>query len=128
VKASYYVSFSRLAVTGEINGQAVTGAAWMDHEWFTHQLESSQTGWDWFSVQLDNGGDLMRFQLRRRDGGIDPDSSGAYIDKQGRARHLRRGAAGAGADGGAQRSCVLGRGRHVFRLGERGRLSGDDWV
>jgi predicted secreted hydrolase len=90
-KASYYVSFSRLAVTGEINGQAVTGASWMDHEWFTHQLESSQTGWDWFSVQLDDGADLMLFQLRRRDGGIDPYSSGTYIDKQGRARHLRRG-------------------------------------
>jgi predicted secreted hydrolase len=90
-KASHYVSFPRLAVTGEINGQAAEGLAWMDHEWFTHQLESAQVGWDWFSAQFDNGADLMLFQLRRRDRNSDPYSSGTYIDGQGRARHLRRG-------------------------------------
>jgi predicted secreted hydrolase len=90
-KASYYVSFSRLAVAGDINGRAVEGTAWMDHEWFTHQLEPAQVGWDWFSAQLDDGADVMLFQLRRRDGSIDPYSSGTYIDRQGRARHLRRG-------------------------------------
>ena len=90
-KASYYVSFPRLAVTGEINSRGVEGTAWMDHEWFTHQLESTQAGWDWFSAQLADGADLMLFQLRRRDGGIDPYSSGTYIDRQGRAHHLRRG-------------------------------------
>jgi predicted secreted hydrolase len=90
-KASYYVSFPRLAVTGEINGRAVTGTAWMDHEWFTHQLESTQAGWDWFSAQLADGSDLMVFQLRRRDGTIDPYSSGTYIDPQGHARHLKAG-------------------------------------
>jgi predicted secreted hydrolase len=90
-KASHYVSFPRLAVTGEINGHTVEGLAWMDHEWFTHHLDGAQVGWDWFSAQLDNGADLMLFQLRRRDGGIDPHSSGTYIDRQGRARHLRHG-------------------------------------
>jgi predicted secreted hydrolase len=90
-KASYYVSFPRLAVSGEINGRRVEGTAWMDHEWFTHQLESAQAGWDWFSAQLDDGADVMLFQLRRRDGSIDPYSSGTYIDRQGRARHLRSG-------------------------------------
>jgi predicted secreted hydrolase len=90
-KASHYVSFSRLGVKGEINGRTVEGTAWMDHEWFTHQLESTQVGWDWFSAQLDEGADIMLFQLRRRDGSIDPYSSGTYIDRQGRARHLKRG-------------------------------------
>jgi len=90
-KASHYVSFPRLAVTGEINGRTLEGTAWMDHEWFTHQLEKTQVGWDWFSAQLDDGSDLMLFQLRRRDGSIDPYSSGTWIDRQGRARHLRRG-------------------------------------
>jgi predicted secreted hydrolase len=90
-KASHYVSFPRLGVTGEINGRRVDGTAWMDHEWFTHQLEKTQAGWDWFSAQLDDGSDVMLFQLRRRDGGIDPYSSGTYIDRQGRARHLKRG-------------------------------------
>ncbi len=91
-KASHYVSFSRLEVSGsvEIEGasHAVRGIAWMDHEWFTHQLDASQVGWDWFSIQLDDGRDLMLFELRTKSGGIDPYSSGTYIDAHGAARHL----------------------------------------
>jgi predicted secreted hydrolase len=90
-KASHYVSFPRLEVSGQVNGREVKGIAWMDHEWFTHQLESEQVGWDWFSAQLDDGADVMLYQIRRRDGSIDPFSSGTYIDRQGRARHLQRG-------------------------------------
>src|SRR5581483_11612447 len=89
-KASHYVSFPRLEVSGKINGVAVTGLAWMDHEWFTHQLEPNQQGWDWFSVQLDDGSELMLFQLRTVGGGIDPYSSGTYVARDGRARHLTR--------------------------------------
>ena len=66
------------------------GTAWMDHEWFTHQLETSQRGWDWFSVQLENRADLMLFDLRRTDGATDPYSSGTYIAPDGRATHLQR--------------------------------------
>jgi len=91
-KASYYVSFPRLDVKGSISASGtryqVTGTAWMDHEWFTHQLESAQAGWDWFSVQLDNRTELMLFQLRRKDGSIDPYSSGTYVDPAGVAHHL----------------------------------------
>jgi predicted secreted hydrolase len=90
-EASHYVSFSRLAVEGELNGAAVTGTAWMDHEWFSNQLGPDQRGWDWFSVQLDDGTELMLFELRRHDGTIDPHSSGTYVARDGRARHLRRG-------------------------------------
>jgi predicted secreted hydrolase len=62
----------------------------MDHEWFTHQLEPGQVGWDWFSIQLDDRTDLMLFQLRREDGTVEPYSSGTHIDSQGRPRHLSR--------------------------------------
>src|SRR5579875_1199415 len=89
-QASYYVSFPRLAVEGTLNGAAVTGSAWMDHEWFTSQLAKNQVGWDWFSIQLDNGADLMLFRLRRADGSIDPHSAGTYIDPAGRASHLKQ--------------------------------------
>jgi predicted secreted hydrolase len=89
-KASYYVSFPRLDVAGTLNGAFVSGTAWMDHEWFTHQLEANQQGWDWFSVQLDSGADLMLFQLRRTGGDIDPFSSGTYIAPDGRTSHLKR--------------------------------------
>ena len=60
----------------------------MDHEWFTHQLGDGEIGWDWFSVQLDNQTELMLFQLRRKDGSIDPHSSGTYIDAAGAAHHM----------------------------------------
>jgi len=89
-KASYYVSFPRLAVEGTLNGFPVTGSAWMDHEWFTYQLEAGQRGWDWFSVQFASGSELMLFQLRHTDGAIAPFSSGTYIAADGRATHLRQ--------------------------------------
>jgi predicted secreted hydrolase len=88
-KASYYVSFPRLDVSGTMDGAEVTGSAWMDHEWFTHQLEANQQGWDWFSVQLESGAELMLFHLRRTDGAIDAYSSGTYIAPDGRATHLK---------------------------------------
>lgn len=89
-KASHYVSFPRLDVAGTLNGAEVAGTAWMDHEWFSHQLEANQQGWDWFSAQLEPGGELMMFQLRRSDGAIDDYSSGTYIAPDGRATHLKR--------------------------------------
>jgi predicted secreted hydrolase len=89
-KASYYVSVPRLAVDGVLNGVAVSGLAWMDHEWFTHQLEANQQGWDWFSVQLGDGAEFMLFQLRHTDGTIDPFSSGTYIAPDGHSTHLKR--------------------------------------
>ena len=90
-KASYYVSFPRLTADGRINGADVAGSAWMDHEWFTEQLDASEQGWDWFSVQLENGDDLMLFDLRRTDGTIDPYSAGTFITRDGRPIHLKHG-------------------------------------
>lgn len=89
-RASYYVSFPLLTVSGTINTTPVTGVAWMDHEWFTEQLAPDQVGWDWFSVQLDDRTELMLFELRRKDGSIDPYSSGTLIDAGGATKHLRR--------------------------------------
>lgn len=92
-RASHYVSFPRLGVNGRLvlrgAPREISGTAWMDHEWFTQQLDATQTGWDWFSVQLEDRTELMLFELRRKDGGIDSYSSGTWIDRNGRARHLR---------------------------------------
>jgi len=84
--ASYYVSFPLLAVEGSLNGAAVTGTAWMDHEWFSNLLDDSTQGWDWFSAQLDNHTELMLFQLR----GKEAYASGTYIGADGQAVHLQR--------------------------------------
>ena len=92
--ASHYISFTRLAATGSIllDGKsfALSGLAWMDHEFFTHQLSPEQAGWDWLSLQLDDRTELMLFRLRRKDGGIDPFSAGTYVDAQGNSTHLRK--------------------------------------
>jgi predicted secreted hydrolase len=60
----------------------------MDHEFFTHQLSADQAGWDWMSVQLDDGTELMLFHIRRKDGSIDSHSSGTFVDHKGGSTHL----------------------------------------
>jgi predicted secreted hydrolase len=91
--ASYYISLTRLATSGKLklNGEKfeVSGLAWMDHEFFTHQLESDQVGWDWLSLQLEDNTDLMLFRIRRKDGLLDPFSAGTYVDAHGKTTHLR---------------------------------------
>ena len=91
-RASHYISLTRLAAKGaiELKGKKieVTGLAWMDHEFFTHQLEPGQQGWDWLSLQLENNTELMLFHIRRKDGSIDPFSAGTYVDAQGKSTHL----------------------------------------
>jgi predicted secreted hydrolase len=93
--ASHYVSSTRLGTVGTIaiddEKFAVQGLSWMDHEFGTSFLEPNQVGWDWFSVQLDDGRDLMFFQLRRADGAVDPNSSGTLIEADGRSQQLRSG-------------------------------------
>ncbi len=91
-RASHYISLTRLVTHGTLtlDGKQypVDGLSWMDHEFFTHQLEADQVGWDWFSLQFDDGTELMLFRIRRKDGTIDPYSSGTYVDARGHATHL----------------------------------------
>lgn len=93
-RASHYYSGTRLATRGTLTlggeRREVAGESWFDHEWATNQLTPEQAGWDWFSLQLDDGTELMLYQMRLRDGGIDPHSSGTWIDAGGNTRHLTR--------------------------------------
>lgn len=93
--ASHYYSMTRLLARGTIRagGDALrcTGQAWMDHEFSTSILGREQEGWDWFSLQFDDGTELMLYQMRNRDGSIDRASSGSRIDRQGRVELLRSG-------------------------------------
>jgi predicted secreted hydrolase len=90
--ASHYISLTRLATSGSIalNGKTfqVSGLAWMDHEFFTHQLENEQIGWDWFSVQFADNTELMLFRIRRKDGSLDPFSAATFVDARGKSSHL----------------------------------------
>ncbi|MGD9597251.1 MAG: lipocalin-like domain-containing protein [Steroidobacteraceae bacterium] len=72
--ASYYYSEPQLGVRGEIardgRRDAVTGEAWLDHEWSSEPLEPGAVGWDWVGLNLADGGALMAFRIRDRDGGV----------------------------------------------------------
>ncbi len=93
--ASYYFSQTRLASQGTLQmGEQtfkVQGTSWMDHEFSTSALSTGQVGWDWFSIQLKDGSELMVFQMRGEDGSIDPFSSGTWIAPDGSTRHLEKG-------------------------------------
>jgi predicted secreted hydrolase len=85
--ASHYYSFTRLTTRGrlEVDGEAfdVTGISWMDHEFGSSFLEADQAGWDWFSIQLNDGTDLMVYTLRDLDGRADIRSSGTVVTSEG---------------------------------------------
>jgi len=91
-QASHYISFTRLLTSGsiELEGKSyqVEGTSWMDHEFFTHQLEANESGWDWLSLQLDDDTELMLYRFRHKDGSVDPFSAGTYVDGQGKSTFL----------------------------------------
>ena len=63
--APYYFSQTRLSASGTINIESdsfdVSGLAWLDREWSTSALEKSESGWDWFSIQLSDNREIMVF-------------------------------------------------------------------
>lgn len=71
-QASYYYSQPHLATRGslQLKGErfAVTGKAWLDHEWSDELLHPSAVGWDWIGMNLDDGSALTAFRLRDKEG------------------------------------------------------------
>ncbi len=84
-QASYYYSLTSLQATGTLTFQGVShqvqGLAWMDHEFGSSMLLAGQVGWDWFSLQLDDGSELMVSYLRRKDGTFER-AFGSFISKE----------------------------------------------
>ncbi|BFT95118.1 MAG: lipocalin-like domain-containing protein [Minisyncoccus archaeiphilus] len=64
-KTSYYYSLTRLETKGivKINKkwEQVEGLSWMDHQWAQTPL-TEEDQWTWFSIQLDNGTDILCFE------------------------------------------------------------------
>jgi predicted secreted hydrolase len=94
-RASYYYSFTRLKTEGELEiagkNEKLQGQSWMDHEFGSNQLAEDQLGWDWFSIQLDNNIEMMLYLMRRKDGSVDPHSSGTLVYANGSTRRLALG-------------------------------------
>jgi predicted secreted hydrolase len=94
-ESSYYVSFTDCGTSGAItpaNGRApieVTGTSWFDHEFSSNMLAKDQAGWDWVSLHLSDGRDLMVYLIRRADGAAD-NVSGTLVEPGGATRSLAR--------------------------------------
>jgi predicted secreted hydrolase len=89
--ASLYLSLTRLATQGtlSIGGQVfhVRGESWMDEERGSSQLAPDQVGWDWWSLRLSDGRDLMLYALRRGDGSASW-RTGTLVERDGSVRLL----------------------------------------
>ena len=72
--ASYYYSEPQLAASGRLvlhgREHPVRGRAWLDHEWMSEDLEPGLVGWDWLGINFDDGGAVMAYRMRARDGSI----------------------------------------------------------
>jgi len=92
--ASYYFSFTRIDTRGTVTLPSgpldVTGSSWKDHEWSTSALGENEVGWDWFALQLDDGREIMFYQLRREDGSQSPFTGGTLVNADGTYRHITR--------------------------------------
>lgn len=90
--ASYYYSVVQQPTQGTIVVQgepfAVSGSSWTDHEFATRPLSQGTQGWDWFSLQLEDGSALMLYGLRSNDASDLPESSGTYVNPEGKVLHL----------------------------------------
>jgi predicted secreted hydrolase len=78
--ASHYYSRPQLNVTAQIKMKEksskakqdsltkYSGVGWLDHEWSSSLLMSGAVGWDWFGINLLNGGSIMAFRIRDQAG------------------------------------------------------------
>jgi predicted secreted hydrolase len=82
---SYYYSSTRATVTGTIVDHGlsmpVTGEAWKDRQWGNF-IVTPGGGWDWYSLQLDDGSDIMLFLLRDAAGSSTP-AYGSFVGPDG---------------------------------------------
>lgn len=91
--SSHYITYTRLNMAGNIQlaiGESVKirGQAWMDHEFSSSHLSDHQIGWDWASIQLHDGTEIMVYSMRRKDGKVDPYSVLNEIDESSNVRSL----------------------------------------
>ncbi len=84
--SSYYYSRTHMDVTGTIIDHTqslhVTGLAWMDHQWGNF-LTIGGSGWDWYSLQLKNGTEMMIYLIRDPSGTL-ISTYASYIDQTGK--------------------------------------------
>ncbi len=70
--ASHYVSIPQWPLAGNVTvhgrRHTASGHGWFDHEWSSELMHPEAAGWDWTGINLDDGGAVMLFRMRRKDG------------------------------------------------------------
>ena len=82
---SYYYSYTRLQASGTVKTSegefGVSGIGWMDHQWGDFNGNAFK-GWDWWSMQFDDGYEIMLSQLRDWNNVV-VGGMGTIVDPQG---------------------------------------------
>lgn len=90
---TFYYTRPRLEISGTVTfdgvARPVSGTGWMDHQW--GNFVSRQVGWDWMSLQLDDGSELMAVLVWDPEGRQPFTSYGTFIATDGTVRHLEVG-------------------------------------
>jgi predicted secreted hydrolase len=91
--ATYYYSWPRQETVGQLilRGEKINvfGTSWFDHQWGDFFVLGKPAGWQWFALQLDDGGSLMITEARGIDGEV-VDTYGTYMTPDGEVTHLTR--------------------------------------
>jgi predicted secreted hydrolase len=90
--ASWYFSYTDLETEGSLRVGKETfrlnGKSWFDREISSGIMGKDEKGWDWFGIQLDDGREIMLYVIRKSDGSVDRYSSGTFVYRDGRSKHL----------------------------------------
>ncbi len=87
---TYYYSRTRLETSGTLSiagvPHAVTGLSWMDHQW--GDFTTLNIGWDWLSLNLDDGSDLTVSLVWDRESRRPISSYGTFVPPDSPEIHL----------------------------------------
>ena len=87
---TYYYSRTRLETSGTVSvdgvSHAVNGISWMDHQW--GDFTTMGIGWDWLSLNLDDGSDLTVSVVWEQAGHKPISTYGTYVPANSAPIHL----------------------------------------
>ncbi|MBX9690007.1 MAG: hypothetical protein K2X27_25070, partial [Candidatus Obscuribacterales bacterium] len=90
--SSQYYSYTNLKTEGVLSvGGApsqVQGVTWMDHEFMSDPSLNKGLAWEWFSMQVDDGSELMLYRFPGKDGMPNKYSCGTLVNKDGTQEHI----------------------------------------
>ena len=92
--AFHYYLLTRMAAQGIVTVEGssfdVEGYAWLDRAWGEVPLPRGQIALNRFVLQLDDGREILCFQLRRRGGDRMPIATGLLVERDGTTQSLGR--------------------------------------